>query len=195
MVMLPQVDGPVVVEIDLTPREDVELIGSLTFVPLGVCSENGRPSISSEWLTREVFSDENGLEPIEVVHTGRLMTLDFTLSKIDTDAALLPGLVDRATPGAAAEGDAGAIGGLFITHTAAAVPAYAAGATFALRFSSRFSGRSAITFDQCLFQGEGIREFNMGNDGTLWAFSIRVIRFQTTAVPLTGDLFYTRGTV
>ena len=186
MALFPRVAGPIVVEYSAAPD------AGTGFQELGTCTESGRPSVSNEWLNQEVLTDENGDEPIEIVHVGRLMTLEFVINKIDLTQLGL--LLDRAIPGGdGGEGESGVIGSPWIGYTTAGVPDYdTSGATFSVRFNPRIGGARQITFPQCVFIGEGVREFNKGNDGTQWAFTCRVLREQQAATPhATNDFFYT----
>lgn len=182
-----QTEGPIKVQW----KKTVDAAG--TFATLGHSPNRERPQYSEEWLGEELGDDEHGDEVFDVVYTGRIAALQFTLSRWNLNELAL--FKSHATPGVASgvteEGDMGVIGTLY-SGLSAGVPDHTN--MFSIRFLSSITGRTIRTFEACYFLGEGVREFDIGNVNTKLAVSCRVMRDQTTAAPVTGDQLYAKST-
>lgn len=176
-----QVSGPIAVQ--------WRKISPDGWTTIGHSPNRERPQMSVEFLGEEIGDDQHGDEVVDVVYTGKIVTLGFTLARWNKLELEL--LMSHATPGvtsnAAAEGDMGVIGTLYSQQTAG-VPDKTN--MFGLRFSAAIG--ETRTFEACYFLGEGIREFDMGNINTRLAFSVRVMRDQLTAAPVTGDQIFAK---
>lgn len=189
MVAIYQVEGPIAVQW----AETAAPIGA--YAELGHCPNRERPQFSTEWLGETLGDDEHGDEVVDIVHTGKIATLQFTLSRWDN--AEVEKMLSTLTPGTTLPGteaqayDMGVIGTLHSGQTAG-VPDHSH--LVAIKLLSVITGREIRTFEKCYALGDVVKEFEIGNTGTQLAFIFNVMRNQDAASPVVDDTLLVKTT-